>query len=77
MFGAFEMTPEASAEKLVIKPAPQERRHRTLAELAAEQGIEGPQDFEALYGAGAELWDNDADFDTFQAALRESRQTGD
>jgi hypothetical protein len=66
------MTPEATA----LKPAAPERRHRTLAELAAEQGIEGPQDFDALCGAGADLWDNDADFDAFQTALRESRQTG-
>jgi hypothetical protein len=56
-------------------PAP-ERRTRSLAELAAEQGLTGPQDFDALLGAGADLWDDDADFEAFLAGLRESRRTG-
>ena len=50
--------------------------NRSLAELAAEQGIAGPQDTDALFGAGADLWDDDADFETFLAGLRESRRTG-
>ena len=56
-------------------PAP-ERRTRTLAELAADQGLTGPQDLDALVGAGADLWDGDADFEAFLAGLRESRRTG-
>ncbi|MBI3410647.1 MAG: hypothetical protein HY040_20110 [Planctomycetes bacterium] len=70
------MTPEATIANSVTRPSPLERRNRTLAELAAAQGINEPQDFDALYGAGANLWDNDADFEAFQAALRESRRTG-
>jgi hypothetical protein len=52
------------------------RRTRSLAELAAEQGVTGPQDVDALFGAGADLWDDDADFEAYLAGLRESRQTG-
>jgi hypothetical protein len=70
------MTPEATTPKSVTGPLPSERRNRTLTELAAAQGIHGPQDFDAVYGAGADLWDNDADFEALQAALRESRRTG-
>ena len=70
------MTPEATTPKSVAKPSPLERRNRTLAELADAQGIQVPHDFDALYGAGADLWDNDTDFEMFQAALRESRRTG-
>jgi hypothetical protein len=63
------------------KPAPAlvptpERRTRSMAELAAEQGVIGPQDFDALFGAGADLWPNDADFEAYLVSLRESRQTG-
>jgi hypothetical protein len=56
-------------------PAP-ERRTRSLAELAAVQGLTGPQDLDALLGAGANLWDAAADFEAFLAALRESRRIG-
>jgi hypothetical protein len=70
------MTPDANAPNSVNRPSPLERRNRTLPELAAAQGIRGPQDFDALNGAGADLWDSDTDFDEFQAALRESRRTG-
>ncbi|MFL5241123.1 MAG: hypothetical protein ACJ8FY_03365 [Gemmataceae bacterium] len=70
------MTRPATADDLGPKPAPLERRNFTLAELAAAQGINGPQDFEALCGAGADLWENHADFEAFQSALRESRRTG-
>ncbi|HEY1859996.1 MAG TPA: hypothetical protein VGG61_06560 [Gemmataceae bacterium] len=69
------MTPETAATDLVPKPSPSERRNRTLVELAAAQGISGPQDFGALFGAGADLWDDDADFEAFQAAVRLSRRT--
>jgi hypothetical protein len=70
------MSPETATPEPARKLAPSERRNRTLAELAAAQGIIGPQDFDALCGAGTNLWDNDAEFEAFQAALRESRRTG-
>jgi hypothetical protein len=70
------MTHETTAPNSVTEQTPLERRNRTLAELAAAQGINGPQNFEALFGAGADLWNNDADFEEFQAALCESRRTG-
>ncbi len=49
-------------------PGP-ERRTQSLAELAADQGVAGPQDFDALFGAGADLWEDDDDFETFLANL--------
>jgi len=70
------MIPEASSPVSVNEPSLREWRSRTLAELAAAQGIDGPQDFEALCGAGADLWVNDADFEAFQSALLESRRIG-
>jgi hypothetical protein len=52
------------------------RRTKTLAELAAEQGISGPQDFDALVGSGADLWNDDRDFENFLSSLHEARQNG-
>ena len=47
------------------------RRTKTLAELATEQGISGPQDFDALFGSGADLWQDERDFEDFLSSLRE------
>ncbi len=61
-------------------PAPAsrpERRARSLAELSAEQGLTGPQNLDALIGASADLWNNDADFESFLENLREPRPTGE
>jgi hypothetical protein len=69
-----------SSEITTPAPAPipsPERRTRTLAELAAEQGLTVPQDFDALFGAGSDLWPDDADFEAYLASLRESRRTGE
>ena len=61
----------------IPSPAPaKERQAQPLAELAAAQGIAGPQDFDALLGAGSDLWDHDADFEAFLEDLREARRTG-
>jgi hypothetical protein len=69
------MSPETTSSPSTPPAAPQ-RRSRSLAELAAEQGLTGPQDFDALVGAGSDLWDDEADFEAFLAGLRESRRTG-
>jgi hypothetical protein len=53
-----------------------ERQTRTLAELAVQQGLTCPQDFDALFGAGSDLWLDEADFDAYLADLRESRREG-
>jgi hypothetical protein len=52
-------------------------RSRTLAELKSEQGIQRPQDFNALLGAGADLWADAADFEAFLATLRAIRREKD
>ena len=49
---------------------------KTLAELAAEQGIAPITDFDVRLGQGRDLWTDDAEFDAFLARLRESRREG-
>jgi hypothetical protein len=51
-------------------------RVRTLAELAAEQGVPLVPDFGALVGQGKESWADDAECDSFLRELRESRREG-
>lgn len=47
---------------------------KTIEELAAEQRVRIPQDFDRLIGAGAMLWDSDAEFDEFLSWLNENRR---
>jgi hypothetical protein len=70
------MNPETTSLARPSTPG-SDRRTQTLAELAAEQGVTGPQDVDALIGSGAKLWDDEAAFETFLDALRESRRTGE
>lgn len=49
-------------------------RPKSLAELMAEQGVNGPQDLDALSGSGSDFWVDDAEFEQFLAWLRESRR---
>ena len=63
------MTPQTTMPHAVNGPLRQERKNRTLAELAAEQGLSGPQCFDSLFGAGADSWDTDAEFEEFLANL--------
>lgn len=69
----------AKTTKKTAPPLPRETAKdfgaKTLADLAADQGIIGPQDFNVLCGAGADLWD-EADFERFVADIHESRQAG-
>src|SRR5207249_7711468 len=52
-------------------------RSRTLDELKAEQGIHGPQDIGQLFGAGADLWASDEEFEEFLEHLRAIRRERD
>jgi hypothetical protein len=47
-------------------------REPTLADLAAE-AREGDASYDALAGAGAELWSSDAEFEAFQRELADAR----
>jgi hypothetical protein len=49
---------------------------KTLEELAAEQGIHPIKQLEEVLGQGTELWRDDAEFETFLAAIYESRRRG-
>jgi type II secretory pathway component PulM len=49
---------------------------KTIEELAAEQGVQLPQNLDRLLGAGAQLWDNDAEFDQFLGWLNDANRKG-
>jgi hypothetical protein len=51
-------------------------RPRSLDELIAEQGVKPLERFEDLFGAGADLWSDEAEFEQFLESIRESRRTG-
>ena len=40
-------------------------REPTLEEIAAEQGITSPQNYDTLLGAGKDLWADDKEFNQF------------
>jgi hypothetical protein len=46
----------------------------TIDQLAAEQGVSLPQDIDSLIGQGADLWEDDEDFDRFLAGIAERRK---
>ena len=48
-------------------------RTKTIAELAAEQGIPLVPNYEALVGQGKDLW-SDEEFEAFLKDLREARR---
>lgn len=47
---------------------------RTVEQLAAEQGILGPQPFDRVVGQGSDLWADDQEFSEFLQELRVQRQ---
>jgi hypothetical protein len=53
---------------------PRFRPEKTVEQIMAEQGITGPQDVDALFGSGSDLWETDEEFQQFQDWLRESRR---
>ncbi len=48
-----------------------ERPSKSIEELAAEQGVQIPQNLDGLLGAGSKLCDSDADFDKFLCWLND------
>lgn len=42
---------------------------KSLDQLAGEQGIRPVEDLTSLVGAGADLWDDDEDFEAFLIAI--------
>ena len=51
-------------------------REKTIEELAAEQGIRPVERLEDILGRGADLWDDDEDFERFLKGIRERRRQG-
>ena len=49
-------------------------RTKTIAELAAEQGIPLVPNYEALVGQGEDLWSDDKELEAFLKDLREARR---
>jgi len=63
-----------------IEPEPESLRRNafwapmTIEQLAAEQGVRLPQDIDALIGQGADLWEDDEDFERFLTGIGERRK---
>lgn len=51
-------------------------QEKTVDTLAHEQGVVIPQQVEDLIGRGADLWEDDADFDEFLSGIYERRRPG-
>lgn len=51
-------------------------QHRTVDEIAAEQGKGPVTDLDALLGMGKDLWKSDAEFEEFLAGIYERRRQG-
>lgn len=47
---------------------------RSIDELAEEQGIDAPQQFDGMIGAAADLWDDDEDVERFVNGIRDHRR---
>jgi hypothetical protein len=62
--------PPASAPNLIAPLPDAAERLRAIAE---QQGTQGKATFEALFGAGAHLWESDAEFERFLQLIREAR----
>lgn len=56
-----------------LHPARQYSQHKTIEELAAEQGVK-PRKWDEIVGMGAELWSSDAEFEEFVRGIRDRRQ---
>jgi hypothetical protein len=66
---------KTQADNATPDPAPSDGdRRKTLDELIAEQGVAQTASFEHLLGSGAELWEDDADFERFLQGTRAVRQ---
>jgi hypothetical protein len=48
-------------------------KRRRLEELVAKQGVARTATFEHLLGAGAELWDDESDFNSFLETVKAGR----
>ena len=68
---------KTSLDKATVKEAPARTGHcrleKTIQELAAEQGV-GPAKWTDIYGAGADLWESDEEFDAFLAGIYTRRR---
>ncbi len=58
-------------------PAPDEFWNEPpIEQLMAQQGLAGPQRWTEIVGHGADLWDNDQQFEQFLREVRDRRQEG-
>jgi hypothetical protein len=51
-------------------------KHKTIEELAKEQGIGPVTDMDKIIGQGKDLWDSDEEFERFVADIYERRRQG-
>lgn len=67
-------TPMPAPGAAPILPVPDAAER--LRAIMEKQGTLGTSTFEKLFGAGADLWDSDQEFEQFLRLLRESRDKG-
>jgi hypothetical protein len=69
------MNDETVTTKPVTKQTPEQADN--LRRIAEEQGTLHTSNFEHLWGAGKELWADDAEFEAFLASIRAIREQKD
>lgn len=63
--------PASASEPKPIAPLPDAAER--LRAIAERQGTHGKATFDTLFGAGAHLWESDAEFARFLQLIREAR----
>jgi uncharacterized protein (DUF2384 family) len=58
------------------KPPPGFPERKSIAELAAEQGVRLDGQLERIMGAGADLWASDKEFERFVQGIYDRRREG-
>jgi hypothetical protein len=58
------------------KSAPDSSQRKSIAELAADQGVKLEGQLERIVGAGADLWANDEEFREFVQGIYDRRREG-
>jgi len=67
------VTAEPAAESEPVIDDVEFWQEKTAEELAAEQGVKPIQRLEEIWGAGADLWDSEEEFETFLQSIRRPR----
>jgi hypothetical protein len=69
-----DVEPVSVEPELAAEAAEDFWNEKTLEQLSSEQGIAGPQPLAGLMGAGADLWDDEEDFEEFVSDIYDRRR---